>query len=164
MVFRTFALFSLFSWVAVANPLALRDLSSSIDDLRFTADSITRDSAVFWQQPLAASANVSLRIWIDVSLQSLIPSFRLFSMMLLPSIPRYKLHSPKFLYAFFPLSSISSCESSQISRLQSCLKKMPIAHTVHSWTSTTILKTASTLFPSLQPTLYHSGSSRRSVA
>ncbi|PBL03206.1 hypothetical protein ARMGADRAFT_1003975 [Armillaria gallica] len=61
MAFRTFALFSLFSWAAaVANPLATRDLWSSIGDLRFIADSITRDSAVFWQQPLAASANTVL--------------------------------------------------------------------------------------------------------
>ncbi|KAK0451463.1 hypothetical protein EV421DRAFT_1770794 [Armillaria borealis] len=61
MAFRTFALFSLFSWAAaVTNPLVSRDLWSSIEDLRFTADSITRDSAVFWQYPLATSANTVL--------------------------------------------------------------------------------------------------------
>ncbi|PBL03197.1 hypothetical protein ARMGADRAFT_1003972 [Armillaria gallica] len=60
MAFRTFALFSLFSWVAVANPLAPRNLPSSIEVLRFTADSIIRDSAVFWQQPTTASANTVL--------------------------------------------------------------------------------------------------------
>ncbi|KAK0500072.1 hypothetical protein EDD18DRAFT_813680 [Armillaria luteobubalina] len=64
MAFRAFALalFSLFlsRAAAVANPLASRDLPSSIEILRFTADSITRDSAVFWQYPLASSANTVL--------------------------------------------------------------------------------------------------------
>ncbi|KAK0194146.1 hypothetical protein F5146DRAFT_422007 [Armillaria mellea] len=61
MALRTLALFSLFSWAAaVANPLASRDLPSSLEVLRFTADSITRDSAVFWQYPLASSANTVL--------------------------------------------------------------------------------------------------------
>ncbi len=60
MAFRTLALFSLFSWAAaVANPLASGDFWSTVDDWRFAADSITRDSAVFWQYPLATSANVS---------------------------------------------------------------------------------------------------------
>ncbi|KAK0236274.1 ribosomal S17-domain-containing protein [Armillaria nabsnona] len=62
MTFRTFALFSLFSWAAVvANPLASGDFWSSVDNLRFAADSITRDSAVFWQFPLASSANTVLK-------------------------------------------------------------------------------------------------------
>ncbi|KAK0223592.1 hypothetical protein IW262DRAFT_1295341 [Armillaria fumosa] len=60
MAFRTLALVSLFSWVAVAASLTSRDLPSSIEVLRFTADSITRDSAVFWQNPLASSANTVL--------------------------------------------------------------------------------------------------------
>ncbi|KAK0236275.1 hypothetical protein EDD85DRAFT_954132 [Armillaria nabsnona] len=62
MAFRTFTLFSLFSWAAaVANPLASGDFWSTIDDLRSTTDSITRDSGVFWQLPLATSANTVLK-------------------------------------------------------------------------------------------------------
>ncbi|KAK0194147.1 hypothetical protein F5146DRAFT_421866 [Armillaria mellea] len=59
MAFHAFTLFS-FSWAAVATPLTSRDLSSSIEVLRFAADSITRDSAGLWQNPLASSANTVL--------------------------------------------------------------------------------------------------------
>ncbi|KAK0223591.1 hypothetical protein IW262DRAFT_839826 [Armillaria fumosa] len=75
MIFRTVALFSLFSWAAaLANPLATRDLPSSIEVLRFTADSITRDSAVFWQYPLASSANVSSHCESTPLFKAFIPS------------------------------------------------------------------------------------------
>ncbi|PBL03198.1 hypothetical protein ARMGADRAFT_1021930 [Armillaria gallica] len=61
MVFRTFAVFSLFSWAAaVANPLASGDFWTSIEDLRGPADSIYRDSTLLRIQPTAASANTLL--------------------------------------------------------------------------------------------------------
>ncbi len=63
MAFRTFALFSLFSWAAAAaNPLVSRDFWSTVEDLRAPADSIYRDSTLFRIQLTAASANVSVRI------------------------------------------------------------------------------------------------------